>query len=51
MRLDVEIKLIKDKLSSHTNSEEYKECSINLKLLEKKDIEQKIKRRKKLIGI
>lgn len=30
-RLDGEIKLIKDKLTSHTNIEEYREHSVNLK--------------------
>lgn len=45
-RLDIEIKLIKDKLLPHINSEEYKERSISLKkLLEKEEIEQKNKKR------
>lgn len=45
-RLDTEIKSIKDKLSPHINSEEYKEQSTNLKkLLEKEEIEQKNKKK------
>lgn len=46
--LDVEIKLIKEKLSPHVTSEEYKERSSNLKkLLEKEEVEQNNKKRKK----
>lgn len=47
-RLDTKIKSIKDKLLPHITSEEYKECSSNLKkLLEKEEVEQKNKKRKK----
>lgn len=48
IRLDGEIKLIKEKLVPHINSEEYKErSSVLKKLLEKEEIEQKNKKRKK----
>lgn len=50
VRLDMEIKLIKDKMSTYTNSEEYKERSTVLKkLLEKEEIEQKNKKKKKYV--
>lgn len=48
IRLDTEIKLIKDKLSPLNNSEDYKERSLSLKkLLEKEEVEQKNKKKKK----
>lgn len=50
LRLDGEIKNIKEQLTPHINSEDYKEQSKGLlKTLEKEDKDQKIKKKKKYI--
>lgn len=47
-RLDTEIRTIKDKLSPNKESDEYRKRSLNLlKVLEKEDKEQRIKKKKK----
>lgn len=47
-KIDTEIKVIKDKLSTNRDSDEYRERSQNLlKILEKEDRDQKYKKKKK----